>query len=66
MKNDKLLTWIEVRELLGKPIWDNKNKRWRVLYEYSETISKKWVRFTDNNSYEDFEKKELYKEEQEK
>ena len=66
MEKDKSLTWEETRELLGKPIWDNKNKRWRVLYEYSERIPKKWVRFTDNNSYEDFEKKELYKEEQEK
>lgn len=64
MEKDKSLTWEETRELLGKPIWDNKKKQWRVLYEYSETISKKWIKFTDSNTYENFEPKELYKEEQ--
>lgn len=64
MEKDKSLTWEETRELIGKPIWDNKNKQWRVLYEYSETLSKKWIKFTDSNTYENFESKELYKEEQ--
>lgn len=64
MEKDKSLTWEETRELLGKPIWDNKKKQWRVLYEYSETISKKWIKFTDSNTYENFKPKELYKEEQ--
>lgn len=64
MEKDKSLTWEETRELLGKPIWDNKNKQWRVLYAYSATISKKWINFTDSNTYENFEPNELYKEEQ--
>lgn len=64
MEKDKSLTWEEIRELLGKPIWDNENKQWRVLYEYSETISKKWIKFTDGNTYENFKPKKLYKEEQ--
>lgn len=65
MKKDKQLEWINIIELLGKPIWDNTHKKWRVLDSYKEEFgSGKFISFTDFNQYLQFEEYELYREEQ--
>lgn len=47
-KENKPLTWIQIQKFIGKPIWDNRCKVWRVLRYYSCGINDGlYVKFTD-------------------
>ena len=51
--------------LFGKPLWDMKQSKWRILNGYQSVLSEKnnlyfEVTFTDTPYWEDFTKKELY------
>ena len=57
---EEKLDWKEIIDSVGKPIWDNKRKKWRVLDYYSKEKNKLYVSFSDTSSTENFEEKELY------
>lgn len=57
---EEKLDWKEIIDSVGKPIWDNKRKKWRVLDYYSKEKNKLYVSFSDTSSTENFEKEELY------
>lgn len=57
---EEKLDWKEIIDSVGKPIWDNKRKKWRVLDYYSQEKNKLYVSFSDTSSTENFEEKELY------
>lgn len=47
-KENNPLTWDEILQFLGKPIWDNEAKIWRVLYGYSfSAMDEKSISFAD-------------------
>ena len=57
---EEKLDWKEIIDSVGKPIWDNKRKKWRVLDYYSKEKNKLYVSFSDISYTENFEKEELY------
>lgn len=57
---EEKLDWKEIIDSVGKPIWDNKRKKWRVLDYYSREKNKFKVSFSDTSYTENFEEKELY------
>lgn len=47
-EENKPLTWDEILQFLGKPIWDNEAKIWRVLTGYSfSAMDEKSISFAD-------------------
>ena len=60
---NKSLTWMEIRDKLGKPIWDNKQRQWRVVDGYKEDLDNKRVSFTDYNAFIVFDEGRFYLEE---
>ena len=64
---EEKLDWEEIIGSVGKPVWDNKRKIWRVLDYYCREKNTFYVSFSDTNNREKFEEKELYfKESEEK
>ena len=64
---EEKLDWEEIIGSVGKPVWDNKRKKWRVLDYYCREKNTFYVSFSDTNDREKFEEKELYfKESEEK
>ena len=59
-KIEEKLDWEEIIGSVGKPVWDNKRKKWRVLDYYSREKNKFSVSFSDTSDAENFEKEELY------
>ena len=57
---EEKLDWKEIIDSVGKPIWDNKRKKWRVLDYYSREKNKFSVSFSDTSYTENFEQEELY------
>ena len=57
---EEKLDWEEIIDSVGKPVWDNKRKKWRVLDYYSKEKNKLYVSFSDTSSRENFEEEELY------
>lgn len=41
------ILWQQLDLLVGKPMWDNKEKRWRVLTGYSRHLEKYKMFFSD-------------------
>ena len=54
------LDWEEIIGSVGKPVWDDKRKKWRVLDYYCREQNTFYVSFSDTNNREKFEEKELY------
>lgn len=57
---EEKLDWKEIIDSVGKPIWDNKRKKWRVLDYYSREKNKFKVSFSDTSYIENFEEEDLY------
>ena len=62
---EKKLDWEEIIDSVGKPLWDNKKKIWRVLDSYYREGDSFKISFSDENNFERFENQELYFEERE-
>ena len=61
----QMLGWFQILMLMGKPLWDEEKKKWRVLNGYQSIIGNQnnmffEVTFTDTPHWEDFTKKKLY------
>lgn len=60
------LEWIQIILLIGKPLWDDQKKKWRVLNGYQSVLGNQSnqmffeVTFTDNPYWENFIEKQLY------
>lgn len=57
---EEKLDWEEIIGSVGKPLWDNKRKKWRVLNYYSRQDDFFYVSFSDTNTTENFKNHELY------
>lgn len=62
---EEKLDWEEIIGSVGKPVWDNKRKKWRVLDYYCRERDVLYVSFSDTSNREKFEEKELYFKERE-
>ena len=62
---EEKLDWEEIIGSVGKPVWDDKRKKWRVLDYYCREQNTFFVSFSDTNNREKFEEKELYFKERE-
>lgn len=62
---EEKLDWEEIIGSVGKPVWDDKRKKWRVLDYYCREQNTFYVSFSDTNNREKFEEKELYFKERE-
>ena len=62
---EEKLDWEEIIDSVGKPLWDNKKKIWRVLDSYYREGDSFKISFSDENNFERFENQELYFEERE-
>lgn len=66
-EKEEKLDWEEITDSVGKPLWDNKKKIWRVLDSYYREGDSFKISFSDTNNFESFENQELYfKESEEK
>lgn len=60
------LGWVQILLLIGKPLWDAQNKKWRVLNGYQSILGNQnnqmffEVTFTDTPYWENFVEKQLY------
>lgn len=59
------MDWEEMQMNIGSPVYDKKEKRWRILEGYKRIAKDYYVTFTDNNNryeitWERFRGKELY------
>ena len=61
-ENKKLdkLDWIEIPCCVGKPVYDKKSKKWRVIDGYKRIGNDFGVSFTDNNNFVNYNGLELY------
>lgn len=62
---EEKLDWEEIIDSVGKPLWDNKKKIWRVLDSYYREGDSFKISFSDENNFERFENQELYFKERE-
>lgn len=60
LKRIEKLDWEEIILNVGNPVWDNKEKYWRVLDGYQRINDKFRISFTDINEFIKFDKVELY------
>lgn len=60
LKRIEKLDWEEIILNVGNPVWDNKEKCWRVLDSYQRINDKFRISFTDINEFIMFDKVELY------
>ena len=64
--SNQKIGWVQILLLLGKPIWDAKRKKWRILNGYQSVLGNQnnqmffEVTFTDSPYWENFIEKELY------
>lgn len=64
--NTQKLGWVQILLLLGKPLWDEQKKKWRVLNGYQSILGNQnnqiffEVTFTDTPHWENFIEKQLY------
>lgn len=65
-RSNQKIGWVQILLLLGKPIWDAKRKKWRILNGYQSVLGNQnnqmffEVTFTDSPYWENFIEKELY------
>lgn len=64
-----MIKWEELNDYIGKPVWDNKKRWWRVLDGYERSGKNFRLIFTDSNVFWDnrnIDKMMIYKNEVEK
>lgn len=54
------LDWEEIILNIGKPVYDKKHKKWRVLEGYSKVEDDYYILFSDNTTWFDFKYCNLY------
>lgn len=64
-EGQQMLSWFQIIMLIGRPLWDAVNKKWRVLNGYQAVLGNTnqlfyEVTFTDTPYWENFVKKQLY------
>ena len=57
---EEKLDWEEIIGSVGKPLWDNRRKEWRVLDYYCRYEDDFYVSFSDTTNKENFLNQELY------
>ena len=62
---EEKLDWEEIIGSIGKPLWDNKRKIWRVLDSYYREGNSFKISFSDTSNLEFFKNQELYFKERE-
>lgn len=61
-----MIKWEELNDYIGKPVWDNMERCWRVLDGYERSGKKFYLMFTDSNGFwddRDIDKMMIYKNE---
>lgn len=64
--DEEQLNWLQIMLLIGKPIWDNNKKKYRIISGYKATQSKitndiiAEITFTDTLHWEEFTHQKLY------
>ena len=63
--NQTTLGWFQIIMLMGKPLWDSKKQKWRILNGYQSVLGDNnqmffEVTFTDTPYWENFVEKKLY------
>lgn len=65
-ETNQQLGWVQILLLIGKPLWDSIQKKWRVLSGYQSVLGNTTnqmffeVTFTDTPYWENFGDKKLY------
>ena len=64
-EGQQMLSWFQIIMLIGRPLWDAANKKWRVLNGYQAVLGNTnqlfyEVTFTDTPYWENFVEKQLY------
>lgn len=54
------LDWEEIILNVGKPVWDSKENKWRVLEGYKKILDKSCIKYTDSINWYDFKSSKLY------
>ena len=57
------IKWYELEQYVGQPIWDTREKKWRVLEGYRRTGNTYSITFSDIADWCSFLDRELYLEE---
>lgn len=61
-----MIKWEELNDYIGKPVWDDTEKEWRVLNGYERSGKNFRLMFTDSNGFWDdrnIDKMMIYKNE---
>lgn len=61
----QMLSWFQIIMLIGRPLWDKKRKKWRILNGYQSVLGNTnnlfyEVTFTDTPYWENYADKQLY------
>lgn len=56
-----MLTFEDIMHLVGEPVWDKTNARWRVINGYRRIDDDFCISFTDSGGWERFSTMSLYK-----
>lgn len=64
-ESQQMLSWFQIIMLIGRPLWDKKRKKWRVLNGYQAVLGNTnnlfyEVTFTDTPYWENYADKQLY------
>ena len=57
------IEWAELDKYIGKPVWDSREKEWRVLEGYKRIKNTLSITFTDIQDWQSFNDGFLYMEE---
>lgn len=57
-----MIKFEELNNYINKPVWDDAEKRWRILSGYQRILLKFSIAFTDTNHWDfrDVDKLEIY------
>ena len=59
----KPIEWKNLDQYIGKPVWDNKKKKWRILEGYMRVNKTYSMTFTDMSDWDDCDSDRIYLEE---
>ena len=53
VKQEEMIQWNEIDNLIGKPVFDKNNDAWRILDGYKRMKKDYFVSFTDTDDFEE-------------
>lgn len=64
-ESQQMLSWFQIIMLIGRPLWDKKRKKWRILNGYQSVLGNTnnlfyEVTFTDTPYWENYADTQLY------